>query len=359
MPSTRALFAAATAVVVMSAAPAFAYDAIVSFGDSLSDVGNVFAATGGAEPNPPYYMGRFSNGPIWLEDVAGALRLPIAPSILGGNDFAFGGATTGYPATNSAAVPNLELQVDAYGVKTGGHADPNALYTFSIGANDLFAAIGDVIDAAIANPADIPAAEAEAFADAAGAASVVGQQGGALMTWGAKELLLFDVPDLSVTPDMRAAAAEIGGLFGSTAAADFSAFVKSLTATFDEDVLGALRTDAPKLAVVDLGTFAFLDQVVGDPTAYGFSNVTQPCFVPTNPDAPFTSGGTTCGDAAVQAGYLFWDGVHPTEAAGQLIADRALAAVPEPSTWAMLAAGFVALALAGGRGRRGRQSSIA
>jgi hypothetical protein len=35
---------------------------------------------------------RFSNGPIWLDHVAGFLRLPLTPSILKGTDFAFGGA---------------------------------------------------------------------------------------------------------------------------------------------------------------------------------------------------------------------------------------------------------------------------
>jgi outer membrane lipase/esterase len=38
------------------------YDALVAFGDSYCDVGNLFLATGGAEPAAPYYDGRFSKG---------------------------------------------------------------------------------------------------------------------------------------------------------------------------------------------------------------------------------------------------------------------------------------------------------
>ena len=68
------------------------YDALYVFGDSYCDVGNIFVATGGAEPAAPYYNGRFSNGPIWLDHVAGFLGLPLKPSILGGTDYAFGGA---------------------------------------------------------------------------------------------------------------------------------------------------------------------------------------------------------------------------------------------------------------------------
>ena len=40
------------------------YSQMVVFGDSLSDNGNVFAATGGAQPVFPYLPGRFSDGQV-------------------------------------------------------------------------------------------------------------------------------------------------------------------------------------------------------------------------------------------------------------------------------------------------------
>ncbi len=59
------------------------------FGDSLSDVGNVFRATGRQYPaSPPYFQGRFANGPVWVEYLADDLKLPRNPS----TNFAFGGA---------------------------------------------------------------------------------------------------------------------------------------------------------------------------------------------------------------------------------------------------------------------------
>src|ERR1700680_881799 len=85
---------------------------IVVFGDSLSDVGNVFAATG--KPPPPYYQGHYSNGPIWVERLAADLGLPApTPSLVGGTDYAFGGAETG-TGFSPKGVPNVLTQIGAY-----------------------------------------------------------------------------------------------------------------------------------------------------------------------------------------------------------------------------------------------------
>jgi hypothetical protein len=59
---------------------------VIVYGDSLSDNGNLFAATG--QPGPPYYQGRRSDGPVAVEQLATALGVPLV-------DFAWIGATTG------------------------------------------------------------------------------------------------------------------------------------------------------------------------------------------------------------------------------------------------------------------------
>src|SRR6478735_1468964 len=61
---------ALAAAVVAGTASAASYTGAVFFGDSLSDPGNLFAATGGQAPPPPYWEGRTSNGPVWAEHVA-------------------------------------------------------------------------------------------------------------------------------------------------------------------------------------------------------------------------------------------------------------------------------------------------
>src|SRR4051812_11397557 len=53
------------------------FKAINVIGDSLSDTGRTFAAIG--VPPPPYFNGRTSNGPLWIEYFAPSLRLTYNP----------------------------------------------------------------------------------------------------------------------------------------------------------------------------------------------------------------------------------------------------------------------------------------
>src|SRR5580700_8063817 len=83
-------------------------DAIYAFGDSLSDVGNIYASSGGVIPGAPYVNGQFSNGPVWVQDLASSLGLaPLTPSLLGGSDYAYGGAETGTTPVHTANQSDL------------------------------------------------------------------------------------------------------------------------------------------------------------------------------------------------------------------------------------------------------------
>jgi len=96
---------------------------IVSFGDSLSDVGNYYAATGGVSPPTAYgyAQGEFTNGRNWVQYLAQDLGVaaPTA-SVNGGTDYAHGGAMTGSGTTVStfgpgtATVSNIGQQITDY-----------------------------------------------------------------------------------------------------------------------------------------------------------------------------------------------------------------------------------------------------
>jgi phospholipase/lecithinase/hemolysin len=294
--------------------PASAYSAFYIFGDSLSDVGNVFLGSGGAEPLSPYYAGEFSNGPVWAQDLAFRLGLgPLAPSLAGGTDYAFGSATTSNPSTATFAVPTLTQQIGIFVGAVGGLAPASALYSVWIGGSDLL----NILSSGASGPVAI--AEAEAAAQSA-ATDV-----GTLINHGARNVLVPLAPDIGVSPAGLAAGA---GAAGTLLAETYNAALQADTAS-----LGSV----PGLKLSYLDTFALVDAVVADPGAFGFTNVTDPCYIGT-----FFGGGSVC---ATPDSYLFWDMDHPTAAGHAVIAAAADALVPEPGTMGLLAAGLAGIAV--------------
>jgi outer membrane lipase/esterase len=297
----------ATAILPAAASP---YSSMVVFGDSLSDSGND-AILGGM--SPPAISGNtyipsqayspsanFSNGPVWASDVASALGVPLLPSVLGGTNFAFGGATTGGPGP----IPNLLTQAGIYLASTGNVASSSALYVVEGGGNDARAAL-----AAISGGADIPLTiQATALSFAANIASIVTS----LKAGGAQHIIVWDTPNLGLAPAVTAQGAS--GL-ASLLAADMNLALAAILAG---------DTGVSIFDIFDLGTSISLH-----PSAYGFANVTDACGAVV---------GANCNT------YTYWDGIHPTAAAHQAIADAFIAqAVPEASTWAMLLLGFAAI----------------
>ena len=69
---------------------------IVVFGDSLSDNGNLYEYMKHKLPiSPPYFEGRFTNGPVWIENIATFYYPDDAEAHL--LDYAFGGSGVSEP----------------------------------------------------------------------------------------------------------------------------------------------------------------------------------------------------------------------------------------------------------------------
>jgi outer membrane lipase/esterase len=248
-----------------------AYDNLIVFGDSYCDVGNIFLATGGAEPPAPYFAGRFSNGPIWLDHVAGFLGVPFKASLLGGTDYAFGGAWVTAPQPiPGGSIPSVPQQVLIYLGANGGKADPHALYVLEGGGNDI-------LDTTATNPA------------------VLGYQIAVGLT--ESELLLrragarhFVIPNLFNVALLPAAAGR-----KSFAAAATEAANKWI------DILLKLERDLDDIQIIRMDVFSLLNAVETDPTHFGFTDITDPCLSLTL---------TVCSDPDHT---FFWDTHHPTE----------------------------------------------
>jgi outer membrane lipase/esterase len=173
---------------------AFSFSNLYVFGDSLSDQGNISTLTGGAIPPAEYTdgstTGRFTNGKNYVDYLAQDLGLTVTPSLLGGTNYAYGGARTNYHILPPPAL-SLIQQRDAYLAHLGGgKADPNALYIVWAGANNL----SDILTNLQTNPLYNPYPDlASAGADIAGVIA-------SLAASGVRHIIAPNIPDLGLVP---------------------------------------------------------------------------------------------------------------------------------------------------------------
>ena len=284
-----------------AAAPGTAYDNIIVFGDSLSDVGNDFAATGGTEPAAPYFDGRFSNGQVWVEHLAGVYGKTLTPSLSSGNDFAFGGAeTTLDRPIGSVVIPSLKTQSISYLVAAGGRSDPNALYVIWGGGNDVFCSI-PVTTVCSANGTASPSALPAKYA--ARTFGIIER----LKVTGARSFLVVGVPDVGLTPAAIAA--------GPSTAAAATQLAKQLNAKLAATLADpGLNSGA---TIIYINVFKVMDAILEGSTHFAFTDVVDPCY-----------GGSGTAFCADPAHTFFWDAIHPTSFGHAMIGIEAMKALP-------------------------------
>lgn len=286
----------AVASLVGCAALSFSFDRMFVFGDSLNDAGNVYGLTGGTQPAAPYWNGRYSNGPVWVEGLATRLGVSAQAAITGGTNFAWGGAELNSGAANSTlGTPNVGTQI---GQMTAAGMTPTAndLVIVSGGGNDFF------------NGATNPNAVA---------ADLVLHMN-TLYGLGARKFMVPNLPLLGYTPGY------LGGANQGAANALSLGFNQSLAAQ-----LGAFRASHAGATVAEVDVMSLFNGVLANPGAFGFSNVTQSYMAN--------------GNGADPDGWLFWDNVHPTRRGHAMVAERAFMTVPEPASWVAVVFGMLLL----------------
>ena len=327
---------------------------VVSFGDSLSDLGTYSPATSLAGTGAaPFFAGRFTTNThtgytaasnsntatIWVEWVATRLGVAITQA-------AVGFATTNI-ACPAAANPALASSCTAYGQGGSRVTDPNGIgkasgfltvpivtqvtnhltrfskfettdIVFMLGgANDLLIQFGAVAQG-------LPPATAVANMQTAGTqlAAIVKDQ---IVAKGATRVAVMTLPDIARFP-----------AFNQLPAAN-TALLAQLATAFNT----AVATGLAGVDVRYIDNQAFFSDIVANPAKYGFTNITTAACDPAK-IAAVTGGRVTdgsslfCNAAAGQpfngmktgasaSTWLFADGVHPTTGGHKVWADYVIA----------------------------------
>ncbi len=232
---------------------------IVVFGDSLSDTGNFYRAVPITSPPWPYPGPKASNGPLAVEKMADIVGVQL-------HDFAWFGATTGLG--NYRDQGNQTTLVQLPGMTTAYHAandpvDSKAIYVVWAGPND-FLTNGFSAQTAATAVTNIIAIVTD------------------LQRRGAKHILVPGMPDIGLTPF-----AVSMGIAGPASA---------LTDGFNALLLASMPRSTNYF-----DTAAWMRQIIGNPAAYGLTNVTGQCF-----------NYATWQPCSSPDTYFFWDEFHPT-----------------------------------------------
>lgn len=288
MPFRKFMLMAASIVFLLATLTSYtsasSFPAIIVYGDSLSDNGNLYNLTG--QPGPPYAQ-RLSNGPVAVEQLAAMWGVPLY-------DFAFAGATSGIgnyidggtqttPGTFS--LPGMQAELAASAPLLASPLTSSSLFIVWGGANDFL--VSGSITTAVSNIDSIIAT---------------------LQADGAQHILVPGMPDLGLTPDF----------YGNPLATAYAQQFNTL-------LLASLPSGA---TYVD--TFNLLRSINANPGAYGLMDAKDPCF----------NGTTVCANPSQ---YLFWDGFHPTTTADTILANEFAAAAPEPSSIVLIGSGMSGL----------------
>jgi outer membrane lipase/esterase len=279
------------------------FSTTVVMGASLSDTGNVCPATPGCPPAPPYATGRFSNGTLYVETIAGRYGAAVTPSLRGGNNFAYAGARTGAIPGLAAqsTTPSMLAQLQQFIERSSsaGALNPQTLFVVdaSAFANNITAGLPLILAGTITPTQLITAGLTDVV-------TIMTR----LYSAGARNILVVNVPNVGLTPAFQAQGAQAQGA-GTQIAGGFN---QNLAAQ-----MTALAASSPGLKLYTLDFFTLSNEITANPAAFGLNNATDACV-------------TTTSLCATPDTYLYWDSFHPTRAAGAIAAARAAAVLPSP-----------------------------
>ncbi len=314
------------------------------FADSLSDTGNVYNFTGQTFPgglNDPFAPGRFSNGDVWtdyftsnynltvdplvnsveseIDPITGDVKLKINTNFGANNDginFSVGGARAGNGSVGPLPLGFQEQLVffESYVQSPDFQTNiANSLIFVWGGANDYFSHINDDPSTPDIIETNFPQTPLE-FQTAVSTVVEDNIGGGIqrIIDQGAENIVVFNLPDLSLTP-----LAQMLDPASTEALSDLSEAHNNLLSETVEQLEISNNID-----ILYIEADSLFNDVLNDPTAYGFTNVTDNYSgveLYTGISQPPATGDIN--------DYLWVDSVHPTTKMHEIIGDFVIQSV--------------------------------
>lgn len=314
------------------------FTSIVTFGDSLSDAGNFRSlCSGGQNLGFQDSRGVWSNGPLMATHLASLLGIDPASTgshLFGGTNHAYSssGITQGWRACINGSseqyvgdigdfgedqqVQNskgLQTAIDDYLAANPDLHGNGALYVMLSGANDLLAFFDHQLGSKLIDPAILEpfGGDVTKWLTAQPLAKIALAE--RLVAAGASTVLILNLPDIAVIP--KSAATPAAMLPVITAQSErHNALLKA-----------GIAASPHKRSMPLFDLFAFVNALISDPANYGLTEVVAPCL-----GECCSTGACSC-DVVFGVinrtwtpedcvGYLFFDDLHPTTAANEIIA---------------------------------------
>lgn len=294
------------------------FSSVVTFGDSLSDSGNIvqfYAPVAKSRGfNIPDGTSFTTNpDPVWAEIVAETFGASAVNSLAGGTNYSWGGACVDPDVACENPVPTTRQQISQH--LSGSSADPDALYMIWGGANDISAVAGE-------NQSD----PQDALEDTLKAAEAYIDQIRGLQDAGARYVVVLNLPDRGKTLSAWRA--------GAAAATGLSALTRAYNEALDMGLASLER------GIIPVNVSALMDEITEDPGNYGFTNTDDIACAPgSNPLRPggglesLVCGPTDSGYLSppkTDETYLFADDSHPSGAVHAAVANTVISTLAAP-----------------------------
>ncbi|KAL7753001.1 hypothetical protein RI367_001452 [Sorochytrium milnesiophthora] len=324
MPSCAVLSLLTVLVLsaVVSASPihqAAGVKKVVTFGDSLTDVGNgTFPATNFTYPPAPYFKGRYSNGQIWIEYLTQTLGASLT-------SYAVGGATS-VNANDDAPprpIPSVNDQINEF-VRDFPTLTPacSTLYMMWIGSNDLFYKGANLTTPEQVNTLTSAPQLVGDYINRDLNFLISSVTAAHKANGGKAHIALLNIPTVERVPawhfahsaDQISLMADVAHKTNARIASDLQQTLTQQNAASHSPRHGSPNDARVSVSLVDVNSI-FAD-VLSHPQQYGFSDATNPCLV----TDPVT--GAPGAECANPDDHTFWDNFHPTTKAHKVLAGK-------------------------------------